>query len=100
MKRIIFVLTIIILLSSNILFWISFHNNDLLHNYSVIYSQVNRENCDNYYIELIDIIDCTAIDKCYTYQEIYKISVILKILSYYMLVGIILFFVIQNGTSK
>lgn len=56
------------------MFFIGFHNVDLMMNYGTIFNDLNNEYfCqDNQCLNIRDITDCNVYDKCPSYDRIYK----------------------------
>ncbi len=53
------------------LFFVAFHNLDLLQNYSIIYNQINKETCESsVFMELSTLTDCNLFD-CPDFRTIY-----------------------------
>jgi len=78
----------------NVMFWISFHNIDLMSNYALIFNDLNSEyNCNDDFINLREITDCNGLMQCPDYQTIYINSVNLKVFSYILLNMVILIMV-------
>lgn len=66
--RIIFLVMVL----SSVMFFGSWHNLDLLQNYSMIYQQINLEYfCTNDALDVRDITDCTASGSCPYFKDIY-----------------------------
>ena len=71
-------------------FWVAYHNLDLLHNYAMIYNEMNLEYfCDGFCLDIKEIKDCTGFGNCPDYQTIYLYSNLLLYFSYSALVIII-----------
>lgn len=57
---------------ANALYFVSFHNLDLLHNYAMIYNDLNiKYNDDSDLLNVRDITDCTGFGHCPEYGYIY-----------------------------
>lgn len=78
------------LIMGNVLFWGSWHNLDLLQNYSLIYNDFNRENsCDSGFYDVRDASDCNLYG-CKEFQQIYMESKFMAFVSYILMLGIII----------
>lgn len=101
-KEIIVLLFIFSLLSSVVLFWISFHNMDLIHNYSLIYSDSNKQlcTCEGGFLDIREIRDCNGLNQCPTSSEIYLSSTNILFMSHFIMLGIITYFVVEKWLEK
>lgn len=66
------------------LFYLSFHNLDLIQNYALLYSDLNQEhNCDkSTFWDIREMHDCNGVGQCQDYAKIYIKSIIMKFASY------------------
>lgn len=92
---------VIALVSSIPMFWISFHNIDLIHNYSLIYSDSNKQLCDceDGFSDIRKLRDCNGF-QCPTSSEIYISSINMLFISHFIMLGIITYFVVEKWFEK
>lgn len=90
------------LLLSICLFWISFHNIDLIHNYSLIYSDSNKQlcTCEDGFRDIREIRDCNGLNQCFTFSEIYLSSTNMVFISHFIMLGIVTYFVVEKWLEK
>lgn len=85
-KYISFSLILSFIIISNILFFTSYHNLDLLQNYSLLYNSFNlNSHCDSNALNIKEITDCTSLRYCPSFQSIYLNSKLIQIISYIIL---------------
>lgn len=75
---------------SNVLFWGSYHNLDLLQNYALIYNDINSQHCTHDFINIRNIKDCNALYDCPDFQTIYIHSKFMQFAAYFIMLGIII----------
>lgn len=99
-----FSMIISLMFIGNIFFYISYHNLDLLQNYSLIYNSINLEtHCSSNALDVRQITDCTASRYCPDFQTIYLNSKFIQILSFLILNGVLMNYLLRlykNAISK
>jgi len=84
-----------------LLFWVSFHNIDLLINYSMWTNDFNQKLVGgDKLFNLRDIEDCTIANHCPDFKTIYLRSVFMLFLSHSALVLLITYFVLEKWIKK
>lgn len=92
-KYIQYILVIIITFYAIVLFFIAFHNLDLLSNYALLHNDFNKEeHCDSGFYDLRELTDCNGLFQCPNYKTIYIRSVNTLFVSFFLLIGIIMSF--------
>ena len=85
---------------ANLFFWASWHNLDLLQNYSLILNDINRnEFCSEDFYDVRIVEDCNLMG-CGSFESIYLTSKSIAILSYVIFVGIIGEFLVRKWREK
>jgi len=94
--------TLLMLLISTVLFWSAYHNLDLLYNYSLIFNDINENqcSCDNGFYNIREINDCTSTNFCPDSKKIYLLSMLMRFGAYFLLVGLIMGFVIDKWKKE
>jgi hypothetical protein len=83
-----------ILILANVLFFIQWHNTDLLQNYSIMFNDINNHNCNNFY-NIRDITEYNIFGEN-VFQEIYNKAKFLQLISIALFNFIIIYLLGDN----
>lgn len=71
------------------MFGAGYHNLDLLHNYAMIFNDINQGRATGL-LDLRDMTDCNAYGQCPGYQRIYLNSKAIELGAVFVLIGVII----------
>lgn len=91
---------ILVFMFANLAFWVSWHNLDLLQNYSLIFNDINRnEFCSEDFYDVRGVEDCNLFG-CGTFENIYVVSKSFALFSYMLFNGLVIEFLVRAWKRK